>query len=194
MSEAAAPQARPRAWGCLLRVVVAGLILVAVGIGLSFAFNRGAKAPAPPATYDAGSAEGYPRAMVVPIEEAHAFLTRLADGCFIALYDKSPKQQELGGDCRVRFDPAAPTGSAKQLEGFTGAFVEDCDQNARSVWLADGSFAFGAGYPGVALDRFDTHIDAAGDVIIDLGSRTCTKSKGVAGVPPFVAAHCGAGG
>ena len=193
MSQTVTPRGRPRAWGCLWRLAIVVVVLVGIGVALSFAFDQGSKEPQPAAQYNAGTADGYPTAMVFPIEEAHMFLTRLQDGSFIALYDKSPKQQELGGDCRVHFDPTSPTGSAKQLPGFTGGFVEDCPPAAPTVWLADGSFAFGAGYPGVPLDRFDTHIDSEGDLIVDLDSRSCTKSRGAPGLPPFDRERCGQG-
>jgi hypothetical protein len=193
MSEAAAPRTRPRAWGCLWRVGLAFIVLIAIGVGLTFAFNQGAKEPQPPVTYDAGTAEGFDRGTVNEFAEAHMFITRLQDGSFIALYNKSAKQQELSGDCRVHFNPTTPTGSAQQLPGFTGGFVEDCDASARTVWLADGTFAFGASYPGVPLDRFDTHIDSEGELIVDLGSRSCTKSRGAPGLPPFDPQRCGQG-
>jgi hypothetical protein len=146
------------------------------------------------AMFDAGEAAAYQRGDVSQVEPHHLFITRLEDGTFIALYDKSPRQQELKGDCRIQYDETSPLGSTPQLPGFTGAFVEDCgaSQSGHTVWRADGLFAFGTGYGD--LDRFDTHVDTDGHLLIDLGSRTCTRSHGVIGVPPFDVTRCGAGG
>ena len=120
------------------------------------------------------------------------FITRLRTAASSRSTTSRPRQQELRGDCRVDYDPTAPTGSAAQLPGFTGAFVEACGTNGRTVWLADGTFAFGSGYGD--LDRFDTEVDADGHLIVHTDSRTCTKSRGVIGVPPFDVGRCGSGG
>ena len=180
-----------RARGCLLWFIGVSAAIIVLIIGIGFASSGGSRANTPGPTYDAGPASEYPLANVVPIPDQHLFLTRLQDGSYVALYDKSSRQQELHGDCRVTWDPTAPTGSAKQLPGFTGAFVEDCESEGRTVWLADGTFAFGSGYGN--LDRYETHVDASGNLVVDLASRTCTRSRGVIGIPPFDVTHCGVG-
>ena len=91
-------------------------------------------------------------------------------------------------DCRVAFDESTEPTGMEQLPGFRGAFVEDCDEQ-RTVWRADGELASGAGYG--RLDRFPTSIDANGDLIVDITQRTCTRSRGVVGVPPFDEQTCG---
>ena len=63
-----------------------------------------------------------------------------------------------------------------------GAFVEACDDQ-RLRWRVDGTFSFGNSYGD--MDRFETRIDGAGDLIIDTSQRTCTRSKGVPGIPPL---------
>ena len=70
---------------------------------------------------------------------------------------------------------------------MSGAFVEDCN-GSRAVWRPDGMFAFGNGYGD--LNRYDTHIDGNGHLIVDTSSRTCTRSRGVNGVPPFEQQRC----
>lgn len=186
--------AQRRSWrsGCLLRLVIATAIVTAIVVGIGFAFDQGTKAPA--TTYDAGPAKEYPVGVVIPVESEHLFITRLQDGRFVAVYDKSPRQQELRGGCRVRYDTTSPAlGSVPQLPGFSGAFVEECGSQARTVWLADGTFAFGAGYPGVNLDRYATRVDSNGNLIVDLTTRSCTKSRGAIGVAPFDVQQCGLG-
>ncbi len=59
------------------------------------------------------------------------------------------------------------------------------------MWRADGAFAFGADYGN--LDRFNTSVDGAGHLIVDTSSRSCTRSRGVIGVPPFDEKTCGSG-
>ncbi|MBF6599489.1 MAG: hypothetical protein IVW36_03140 [Dehalococcoidia bacterium] len=183
---------RSRLSGCLLKVVIAAAVVTAIVIGIGFAFDQGTKAPA--TSYDAGPANEYPVGVVIPVESEHIFITRLQDGRFVAVYDKSPRQQELRGNCRVRYDTTSPAlGSVPQLPGFSGAFVEECGSQARTVWLADGRFAFGAGYPGVNLDRYATRVDSTGNLIVDLASRSCTQSRGAIGVAPFDVQQCGIG-
>jgi hypothetical protein len=196
MSHAAARAQAP--WwrrGCVMpSAVVAALITVVVVAQLVTFFVRdGSGGNDGGNAFDAGEAKAYQPADVNQIEPHHLFIVRLQDGTFIALYDKSPRQQELKGDCRVQYDETSPLGSVPQLPGFTGAFVEDCGANesSRTVWRADGMFAFGGGYGD--LDRFDTHVDKDGHLIVDLGSRTCTHSRGAIGVPPFDVTRCGAG-
>ena len=117
--------------------------------------------------------------------------TRLQDGTFVALYDKSPRQQELGGDCRVHYDDHTQLGPLPQIDDFTGALVEDCEGQSRSVWRADGEFAFGAAYG--HLDTYKTSVNSSGEVIVDTEVRTCTRSRGASGVPPYDVLRCGRG-
>ncbi len=191
----AAARAKNQRSGCLTRTAVAILVALAVVVAIaagSFLFDHGANAPESAiGAFNVGPANEYPRGNITPFAAEHMFLSRLEDGIFVALYDKSPKQQELHGDCRVRYEEGASLGSLPQLPGFSGGLVEDCGDGGRSVWRADGKFAFGSGYPGVDLDRFDTKIDATGELIIELDSRTCMRSRGVPGIPPFDVTHCG---
>ena len=122
-------------------------------------------------------------------EQEHIFLTRLPDGEFIALYDLSTRQRELGGTCRVRLDETAGIGTLTPLAGMAGAFVEDCN-DVRGVWRLDGAFSFGPA--NTDLDRFSTRVDAQGTLIIDTDSRSCSRSRQVPGLPPFDSATCGA--
>ena len=186
---AGAPPGRGRL-GCLLRLSVVVLAVVALVVAIGFLFDQGSGSVKPATGYDAGAASGYQSGSVVYAEAQHLFIVRLQDGTFVALYDKSSKQQELRGDCRVSFDDTASTGTLAPLPGITGAFVENCD-GLRAVWRADGTFAFGAGYGN--LDRYNTSIDGAGHLIVDTSSRACTRSRGVIGVPPFDEKTCGSG-
>ncbi len=191
MSEApvaSTPTSSHRARGCLLRALVAIAVVVALVIVVGYAFDQGENARQPAHGYHAGRTDAYARATVTYLEQTHIFLTRLQDGSFVALYDRSTKQQELGGDCRLVFDDTQGVGTLDPLPGITGALVEECT-SARAVWRADGKFSFGAGYGD--LDRFDTKVEGDGDLIIDTGSRTCTRSRGVIGVPPFDRKRCG---
>lgn len=174
--------------GCLARVALGIVAAVALVIAIGLIFDQGDDASQPSRGFNAGAAENYQRADVNYVPTEHIFITRLQDGEFIALYDKSSRQQELGGDCRVTWDDAAQTGTLEQLPGFTGALVEQCEDEGRTVWRADGTFAFGAGYGN--LDRFAAKIRDDGTLFIDTRSRTCTRSRGVPGVPPFVASTC----
>jgi len=173
--------------GCLLRGLIALVVLTAIGIAIGFAFHD-PDANLPTDDVNAGPAENYERADVSYIPSEHVYVTRLEDGTFIALYDMSPKQQELDSDCRIFYDDFALLGTLEQLPGFEGGLVEECD-GARSVWRADGTPAFGSGSY-ANLDRFQTHTNDAGELIIDTSSRTCTRSRGVPGVPPFTETTC----
>ncbi|TAK60061.1 MAG: hypothetical protein EPO22_09615 [Dehalococcoidia bacterium] len=184
-----APPERRR-FGCLAPLAVAIIVVVAAVVAIGFLFDQGSGSVRRERGYDAGAADGYENASVVYAEAQHLFVTRLEDGTFIALYDKSPKQQELRSDCRVAFDDTAALNKIAPLPGIVGAFVENCD-GLRAVWRADGVFAFGAGYGN--LDRFNTSVDVAGHLIVDTSSRTCTRSRGVIGVPPFDERTCGSG-
>ncbi|MHB8376960.1 MAG: hypothetical protein ACYDEB_08395 [Dehalococcoidia bacterium] len=194
MSEARPPLPRGCTWrtGCLLPLLAVAAVIVLVVAGEFVAFLLGSQSSTnPAATFDAGAAEAYRRGDVSQIEQEHLYITRLEDGTFIALYDKSPRQQEGNGSCRVHYVDQSPLGTLPQLPGFTGAFVEDCNAETRTVWRADGTYAFGAGYGN--LDRYGTRINADGHLIVDLRSRTCTRSRGAVGVPPFDVTRCGRG-
>lgn len=180
---------RPQIRGCLLRVAIVAAALAAIVVVIGTIFDQGDSADQPVQGIDAGPAGGYPAPSVNYLEQDHVFITRLQDGTFIALYDKSTRQQELKGDCRVRFDETQSIPNLEPLPGLPGAFVEDCN-NTLVKWRADGKFAFGNGYGD--LDRFATNINKDGRLIIDTSSRTCTRSRGVPGQEPFDIRQCGA--
>lgn len=192
MNETDAAEAdRPRRrFGCLVRIVVVAVVATAIVVGIGTLFNQGNNATLPARSFDAGVANGFQPATVVQFEPQHLFIVRLQDGTFIALYDKSPKRQELRSNCRVSFSDAATPGTLAPLPGITGAFVENCD-GLHAVWRADGTFAFGASYGN--LDHYPTSVDASGHLIVDISTRTCTRSGGVIGIPPFVVQKCGTG-
>ncbi len=181
---------RPRLGGCLPRIVVGIVVVIAIIVAIGFAFDEGDNADQPISGFDAGNAEAFPTSTVNRYESQHLYITRMPDGSFIALYDKSARQQELHGDCRVMFQDTQGAGTLEPIAGISGAFVEDCN-NARAVWRADGTYAFGVGYGD--LDRFGTSINNNGDLIIDTSSRSCTRSRGVIGVEPFDITRCGTG-
>jgi hypothetical protein len=183
---------RPFRLGCLTRMLLAAAAAVALVVIIGETFDQG---PPPESeresdTLDAGPAEEYARGDVSAFELRHLYIVRLENGDFLALHDKSSKQQEVGRDCRVRFDESAQLIGLPQLPGFTGAFVEECG-DLRATWRADGKFAGGAGYGD--LDRYETQIDAGGNLIVDLDARTCTRSRGVPGQPPFDVRTCDRG-
>jgi hypothetical protein len=181
------PGWHPRLGGCLVRLVIVAVVLVAVVIAIGFAFDQGDKAGQPQQGFDAGRAEDFGRATVSYLDAHHVFITRLQNGDFLALYDLSSRQQELAGDCRLIYEDTAGVGTLDPLPGISGALVENCN-NVRAVWRADGMFAFGVGYGN--LDRLSTSIDAAGELIVDTGTRSCTRSRGVIGVAPFDQRTC----
>jgi hypothetical protein len=183
------PRRGRRLGGCLLWFTVAGFVLFALFIVLGLAFSDGdGAAPGDSGAFNAGPAENYLRGEVSHLEQQRVFVVRLNDGAFVALYDKSSKQQEIDSNCRVRWEDNANLGGViGQLPGFNGAFAENCE-GTRGVWRADGERAYGAGYGD--LDRFQTQIDAGGNLLIDLSSRTCTRSRAVVGVPPFDEKTC----
>jgi hypothetical protein len=183
--EATRPKRRPM--GCLLRALIAIAGAVALVIAIGFAFDQGDNADQPQHGYDAGQADAYTPGTVNYLEAQHVFVTRLPDGGFVALYDLSTRQQELGGDCRLQFQDTAGVGTLDPLPGITGAIVEECN-GIRAVWRADGMYAFGADYGD--LDRFGTSVDAAGHLVIDTDSRSCTRSRGVIGVKPYDKRRC----
>ena len=164
------------------------LVLAALVIGTIALIEVASDPPAPdPGLYDAGEAEPYERGDVNYFDTEHAFVTRLADGEFMAFYDKSPKQQELGSDCRVQFVETAVLNRLTPLTDIKGAFVEECE-GTRTTWRADGKFDGGAGYGD--LDRFRAFVSPEGRLIIDLDDRSCTKSRGVPGIPPCDITDC----
>lgn len=191
MSEdvAAASKRRFSVGGCLLRVGIGIVALVALVVLIGTIFDQGDDADQPVDGFVAGKAESFLRGDVNYFEQQHIFLTRLPDGEFIALYDLSTRQRELGGTCRVRLDETAGVGTLEPLTGMTGAFIEDCD-DVRGVWRLDGKFSFGPANPD--LDRFNTRIDEEGTLIIDTDSRSCSRSRQVPGLPPFDSDTCGA--
>ena len=194
MSEAGPPAPKApggrRPLGCVTKLLIAAVVLVLVVVGIGYAFNEGDSAEQPQHGFDAGPASAYQSPSVNAFEAEHLFLVRLPDGSFTALYDRSPKQQELQGSCRVVYDETAGIGALDPLPGLQGGFVEACDGN-RAVWRADGAFAFGTGYGD--LDRYGVHVDGAGEVIVETDVRTCTRSKGVIGQAPYEKRTCGAG-
>ena len=185
--EAERPAARRPRFGCLLRVAAIIAVVLTAFVVLGLIFGGGDGGPGTSGAFDAGDAELYLRGDVTYLEFQNIYVSRLADGTFFVLYDLSPKQQELGSDCRIRYDESATLSALPQLEGFRGAFVEDCEDR-RTVWRADGQFDSGAGYGD--LDRFQTRIGAGGELIIDLDERTCTRSRGVPGIPPYDVRTC----
>ena len=191
-AEDVAPRQRFNAGGCALRVLIAIVVLTAMVVVIGTIFDQGDSADQPVRGFDAGLASDFPLADVQQFDEQHLFIVRLQDGEFLALYDKSSKQQELGGDCRLRFDDKALLGTLEPLRGFTGAFVEDCESlRSRSVWRVDGVYSFGSNWGD--MDRYSTSVNADGHLIVDTRTRSCTRSRGVAGAPPFDVKQCGRG-
>ena len=172
----------------MLRGVVALAVLVAIGVAIGLIFDQGEDANQPSRQYAAGPAAEYKLGDVNQFELQHMFLVRLPDGEFLAFYDKSSRQQELGGSCRVMYDETAGIGTLEPIAGLGGAFVEECE-GSRAIWRVDGKYSFGNGYGD--LDRFNVSVDDAGDVVIDLSSRSCTRSRGVPGIEPFEVRTCG---
>jgi hypothetical protein len=191
--EQAPTERRGSRFGCLAWTVgiLLVLFLVAAGVAALIDDDGGSRDGRPSSEVNAGPAENYERADVNYLEQQHIFVARFQDGEFVALYDKSPKQQELDSDCRLRYDESAQLGPLEQLPGMRGGFVEECE-GTRAVWRADGARAFGAGYGD--LDRFQARVNDAGDLVIDTSERTCTRSRGVAGIPPFDVRRCSGNG
>jgi hypothetical protein len=182
------PRARGRfRFGCLARILIAIAGAVALIIIIGETFDQGDSAKPPSREFDAGPAENYERGDLTEVAPQRLWIVRLEDGEFIALYNKSPKQQQLGSNCRVRYDESAQLIALPQLPGFSGAFVEECE-GLTATWRADGRFAGGAGYGD--LDRFETSVTDDGRLIVDTNSRTCTKSRGVPGLPPYDVQTC----
>jgi len=194
MSETGSPAPTPptarRPLGCVTRAVIALALVVAAVVAIGYAFDQGDSAVQPQHGFDAGPAGAYQSPSVTAFEVEHLFLVRLPDGSFTALYDRSAKQQELQGDCRLVYDETAGLGTLDPLPGLLGGFVEGCD-GAHAVWRADGVFAFGTSYGD--LDRYATRIDEGKHLIVDTSTRSCTRSKGVIGQAPYEKKTCGAG-
>ena len=186
---AESPPRRGFRLGCLTRMLLAVAAAVVLVIIIGETFDQGPPANPPARTLDAGRAEEYARSDVSFFPSRY-WIVRLEDGSFLVFYNKSSKAQEVGRDCQVNFDEHAQLTGLPQLPGFTGAFVEECGE-LRATWRADGVFAGGAGYGD--LDRFETEIDASGHLIVKTDSRTCTRSRGVAGQAPFDVTTCGGG-
>jgi hypothetical protein len=168
----------------MVLAIAAGIAMIIV---IGETFDQGDSARTPPREFDAGPAENYEPGDLTEVAPERLWIVRLEDGEFIALYNKSPKQQQLGSNCRVRFDENAQLIGLPQLPGFSGAFVEQCD-GLTATWRADGRFAGGAGYGD--LDRFETSVDEEGRLIVKTNTRTCTKSRGVPGLPPYDVQTC----
>ncbi len=185
------PRGRGRSLGCLTRMLIAVAAAIALIVIIGETFDQGPPPPGPSDDLNAGPAEEYAPSDLTQDEFDHIFIVRLADGSFVVLYDRSTKQQEQGrSDCRIQYSELVTLGGMPQLEGFTGALVEECD-GLLAVWRVDGAFASGAGYGD--LDRYESSTNGDGNLIIDLGSRTCTRSRGVPGQPPFDLRTCGRG-
>lgn len=177
--------ARITSLGCIVRVVgVLALLIAAVVLLIEFGPDSTGN---PVDEFVAGPAEEFARADVNEFEQENVFLVRYADGSFRAFSNKSAKQQELGGDCRIGFDETALPGTLEQTPGMAGAFVEECEDK-RAVWRVDGAFAFGANYGN--LDEFQTRTSDTGDLIVITETRTCTRSVGVIGIEPFEVRQC----
>ena len=190
MNEAAVEPAKRRfsAGGCLLRVAIGFAILTGIVIAIGTIFSEGDDADQPVHGFVAGTADALPTGSVNYFEQEHIFLTHLPNGDFVALYDRSSRQQELNGDCRVHYEDKTGIGTLAPIAGTAGALVEDCN-SGRAVWRVDGKYSFGNSYGD--LDRLNVRTDATGQVIVDTDSRTCTRSRGVIGIAPFEARTCG---
>jgi hypothetical protein len=172
---------------CEPTAIVAKPGAVALIVVIGETFDQGDSAKTPAREFDAGPSENYQRGDLTEVPPERLWIVRLEDGEFIALYNKSPKQQQLGSGCRVRFDENAQLIGLPQLPGFSGAFVEECE-GVSATWRADGKFAGGAGYGD--LDRFETSVNDEGHLIVKTSSRSCTKSRGVPGLPPYDVQTC----
>jgi hypothetical protein len=183
------PHRRRFGAGCLVRIVLAIVVAVGLIIIIGETFDQGApETPPDPDDINAGPAEEYALSSVSEWLAYDFYVVRLQDGSHLALHTRSSKQQEQErDDCTVRYDEFAQLSGLAQLPGFTGAFVEECN-DLRAVWRVDGAFAGGAGYGD--LDRFKTSVDESGNLIVNLDSRICTRSRGVVGQPPFEVRTC----
>jgi hypothetical protein len=173
--------------GCAKWGAIGLAAFVALWLAIGFAFDQGKDAAQPSQGVNAGTAEEYARGSVTELLAEPVYITRLADGEFIALYDKSARQQTRGSGCRVLFNEQAVLPGLPQLEGIEGAFVEECE-GTRTTWRADGELAAGAGFGD--LDEFETHINDEGDLIIETDRRSCLKARGVPGIPPYDRTTC----
>jgi hypothetical protein len=175
--------------GCLL-TVVGVIVMVAVLVVLIELFSDGDEAGAPVQGFTLpGVAEDYARGDVNYFDLEHVYVVRYPGGEFRAFYDLSSKRQELGGreDCRILYEEGAVPGTMEQVPGMRGAFVEECE-GTRAVWRVDGVLATESSYGD--LNEFRTSINDAGELFVDTSSRTCTRSKGVPGIPPYENDRC----
>jgi len=183
---------RRSSWpGCAGRAILALGAVIALMFAITFiggALDSSDNPDDPPLILNAGRADEYARSDVTYFDLQHVYIVRFDDGSFAAFYDRSPKQQELNSDCRIRYDESRLPHGLEQLEGFSGSFTETCNE-LTTTWRVDGRLASGAGYGN--LDRFQTSVDANGDLLVDLSERTCTRSRGVVGIPPFDETTCG---
>lgn len=171
----------------LLALTLAIAVLIALVIIGLFYDSGDESADSAAGGLNVGPANEYEPGDVNQFDRDHFFLVRYPDGSFDAFYDKSARQQELNGTCRIFYDDTATVGTLEQIQGMRGAFVEACDDE-RSVWRVDGTFSFGNSYGD--LDRFETRVDSDGDLFVDTSERTCTRSVGVPGIPPFETRTC----
>lgn len=175
--------------GCLLTIV--GVIAVVVLlVALIEVLSDGDEAGAPVQGFTLpGVADDYARGDVNYFDIENVYVVRYPDGSFRAFYDISSKRQELsgGGDCGIVYDEMAVPGTMEQIAGMRGAFVEECE-GTRAVWRVDGVLATQSSYGD--LNEFRTSINDDGEVFVDTSSRTCTKSKGVPGIPPYENDRC----
>lgn len=175
--------------GCLLTVigVIAMVATLVVSIEL---FSDGDEAGAPVQGFTLpGVADDYARGDVNYFDIENVYVVRYPDGSFRAFYDVSSKRQELSGgaDCGIVYDEMAVPGTMEQIAGMRGAFVEECE-GTRAVWRVDGVLATQSSYGD--LNEFRTSINDEGEVFVHTSSRTCTKSKGVPGIPPYENDRC----
>jgi hypothetical protein len=173
--------------GCLTIGIAGSALAIIAAIAGIEAFGSDTGGDGGARYVSGGEASAYPQADVQHLEKDHIFVVRFEDRSFVAFYDKTPTQQEPSTDCRLRFDDNASLNTLPQISGFRGAFVDECE-GARAVYRVDGAFAFGAGFG--ELDRFETVVSDDGELLIDVSERTCTRSIGVPGLPPFEPTRC----
>ena len=174
---------------CFIRVVVGiGVAVVVIVLFIEFVGSVGSGSSDARDEFIAGPADEFALADVNAFEAEHILLVRYQDGSFRAFYDKSSKQQEIPGEtCRILYEESAAIGTLEQTAGMHGAFVEEC-VGVRSVWRVDGAYSFGGNYGD--LDEFGTRIDETGALVVMTDTRSCTRSVGVAGIPPFERKEC----
>ncbi len=174
---------------CFLRFVIGiTAAVVVIVLFIEFVGSIGSGSSDGRSEFIAGPADEFALADVNAFEPEHILLVRYQDGSFRAFYDKSSKQQEVPGEtCRIFYEETAAIGTLEQTVGMRGAFVEEC-VGVRSVWRVDGAYSFGGNYGD--LDEFGTRIDETGALVVMTDTRSCTRSVGVAGIPPFERKEC----